>query len=111
MLRYLTSGESHGKSLVSILEGIPSNIVLDIDEINNELSKRQCGYGRGKRMQIEKDTINILSGVRGLKTLGSPISIEIKNRDYDNWKEYMNPMEKIDDTMKKNQMLDQDMLI
>ncbi len=101
MLRYLTSGESHGKSLVSILEGIPSNIVLDIDEINNELSKRQCGYGRGKRMQIEKDTINILSGVRGLKTLGSPISIEIKNKDYDNWKEYMNPMGKIDETTKE----------
>lgn len=101
MLRYLTSGESHGKSLVSILEGIPSNIVLDIDEINNELSKRQCGYGRGKRMQIEKDTINILSGVRGLHTLGSPISIEIKNKDYDNWKEYMNPMEKIDETTKE----------
>ena len=59
MLRYLTSGESHGQSLISILDGVPSNIELDIDEINKELSKRQSGYGRGGRMNIEKDYINI----------------------------------------------------
>ena len=61
MLRYLTSGESHGKSLISILDGIPANIELNIDEINYELEKRQGGYGRGGRMKIEKDKINLLS--------------------------------------------------
>ena len=70
MLRYLTSGESHGKSLISILDGIPANIELNIDEINYELEKRQGGYGRGGRMKIEKDKINILGGVRGKITLG-----------------------------------------
>lgn len=101
MLRYLTSGESHGKSLISILDGIPANIELNIDEINYELEKRQGGYGRGGRMRIEKDKINILGGVRGKKTLGGPISIEIKNKDYENWIQYMNPMENVDFESKK----------
>ena len=96
MLRYLTSGEAHGKSLISILDGIPANIELNIDEINYELEKRQGGYGRGGRMKIEKDKINILGGVRGKITLGGPISIEIKNKDYENWIQYMNPMDNID---------------
>ena len=95
MLRYLTSGESHGQSLITIIDGIPSNIELDIEEINEELRKRQCGYGRGGRMQIEKDKINIIGGVRGKKTLGSPISFEIKNKDFENWSRYMSPMEDI----------------
>ena len=69
MLRYLTSGESHGQSLISILDGVPSNIELNIDEINAELKKRQGGYGRGGRMKIEQDKINILGGVRGKLTL------------------------------------------
>lgn len=101
MLRYLTSGESHGQSLISILDGVPANIELDIDEINNELKKRQGGYGRGARMKIEQDKINILGGVRGKKTLGGPISIEVKNKDYENWSKYMNPMEDIDLESKK----------
>lgn len=101
MLRYLTSGESHGKSLISILDGIPANIELNIDEINNELAKRQSGYGRGGRMKIENDKINILGGVRGKVTLGGPISIEIKNKDYENWIKYMNPMEDVDFESKK----------
>lgn len=101
MLRYLTSGESHGKSLISILDGIPANIELNIEEINYELEKRQGGYGRGGRMKIEKDKINILGGVRGKVTLGGPISIEIKNKDYENWVQYMNPMEDIDFETKK----------
>lgn len=96
MLRYLTSGESHGQSLISILDGVPSNIELNIDEINRELEKRQGGYGRGGRMKIEKDKINILGGVRGKKTLGGPISIEIKNKDYENWMKFMNPMDDVD---------------
>ena len=101
MLRYLTSGESHGKSLISILDGIPANIELNIDEINYVLEKRQGGYGRGGRMKIEKDKINILGGVRGKITLGGPISIEIKNKDYENWIQYMNPMDNIDFETKK----------
>lgn len=101
MLRYLTSGESHGKSLISILDGIPANIELNIDEINYELEKRQGGYGRGGRMKIEKDNINILGGVRGKRTLGGPISIEIKNKDYENWIQYMNPMDNVDFESKK----------
>lgn len=95
MLRYLTSGESHGQSLITIIDGIPSNIELDIEEINEELRKRQGGYGRGGRMKIEKDKINIIGGVRGRKTLGSPISFQIKNKDYENWTKYMDPMKDI----------------
>lgn len=101
MLRYLTSGESHGQSLISILDGVPANIELNIDEINKELKKRQSGYGRGNRMKIEQDRINILGGVRGKLTLGGPISIEVKNKDYENWIKYMNPMEEIDRESKK----------
>ncbi|SCH17122.1 MULTISPECIES: chorismate synthase [unclassified Romboutsia] len=101
MLRYLTSGESHGQSLISILDGVPSNIELNIDEINKELKKRQSGYGRGGRMLIEQDKINILGGVRGKKTLGGPISIEVKNKDYENWVKYMNPMDDVDLESKK----------
>ncbi len=100
-LRYRTIGESHGQSLISILDGVPANIEIDIDEINNELKKRQGGYGRGARMKIEQDKINILGGVRGKKTLGGPISIEVKNKDYENWSKYMNPMEDIDLESKK----------
>ncbi len=89
MIRFLTSGESHGQALISILEGIPSNLNIDIDFINNELSRRQVGYGRGARMKIEKDRVNILSGVRFGKTTGAPIAIEIKNKDWENWQEKM----------------------
>ena len=96
MLRYLTSGESHGQSLITIIDGIPSNIELNIDEINEELKKRQGGYGRGGRMKIEKDKINIIGGVRGKKTIGSPISFEIKNKDFENWVKFMSPMDEID---------------
>lgn len=97
MLRYLTSGESHGQGLITILDGIPSNIELNIDEMNEELRKRQGGYGRGGRMKIEKDKINIIGGVRGKKTIGAPISFEIKNKDFENWERYMSPMNDIDE--------------
>lgn len=97
MLRYLTSGESHGQSLITIIDGIPSNIELDIDRINDELKKRQGGYGRGGRMKIEKDKINIIGGVRGKKTIGAPISFEIKNKDFENWTKYMSTMDDIDE--------------
>lgn len=82
MLRFLTSGESHGKCLVAILEGMVAGLTVEEKEINNELSRRQEGYGRGGRMTIEKDTAEILSGVRSQKTIGGPIALLIPNRDF-----------------------------
>lgn len=87
MLRFLDAGESHGKALVAIIEGLPSNFNLDIDYINNELKRRQKGYGRGSRMAIEDDKVEILSGVRGSLTTGNPITMIIYNNDYVNWQE------------------------
>jgi chorismate synthase len=84
-LRYLTAGESHGPSLTAIVEGMPANLELDAGDINRDLARRQMGYGRGGRMQIEKDQADILSGVRWGKTLGSPITLSIRNRDWENW--------------------------
>ncbi|SCI71656.1 Chorismate synthase [uncultured Clostridium sp.] len=101
MLRYITSGESHGKCLTSIVEGIPANVLVDIDEINLEMKKRQSGYGRGGRMKIESDKVEILSGMRGKVTIGSPIAIQIMNKDYENWTKYMNPVDDIDKEIKK----------
>lgn len=86
MLRLLTTGESHGKCLVGILEGLPHGLAVDADLINLELRRRQAGYGRGGRMQIEKDEIEILSGVRHGKTIGSPLAFMIRNRDWEHWK-------------------------
>jgi chorismate synthase len=83
--RFLTAGESHGKGLTAIIEGIPAGFEVDIDFINSELRRRQQGYGRGDRMKIETDTAEILSGVRFGKTLGSPVTLFIKNKDYENW--------------------------
>ncbi|OLA94085.1 MAG: chorismate synthase [Candidatus Melainabacteria bacterium LEY3_CP_29_8] len=88
--RFLTSGESHGKCLNAIIEGIPSNFKIDEDFINNELKLRQKGIGRGGRMKIENDTIIINSGVRHGLTLGSPICLEIVNKDFKNWEVEMN---------------------
>ena len=87
--RFLTAGESHGKRLSAIIEGLPAGITIDIDFINSELKRRQQGYGRGDRMKIESDTIEITSGVRFGKTLGSPITLIVKNRDFDSWKKIM----------------------
>lgn len=89
MLRYFTAGETHGKCLTVIVEGMPSNAKIDLDKINECLAKRQQGYGRGGRMKIEKDTAQILSGVRGGYTLGSPIAMRIENRDWANWEPVM----------------------
>ena len=87
--RFLTSGESHGKCLTAIIEGIPAGIRIKADIINNDLQRRQIGYGRGERMQIEKDTVEIKSGVRQGKTTGAPICLEITNKDYINWQDVM----------------------
>lgn len=84
--RFLTSGESHGVCLNAIIEGLPSGLNIDLNFINNELRRRQGGYGRGGRMKIESDVVDIKSGVRFGKTTGSPICLEIKNLDYENWR-------------------------
>ena len=87
--RFLTAGESHGKSLTAIIEGIPSGFEINPDFINKELKRRQGGYGRGGRMKIESDTVEITSGVRFGKTLGSPITLVIQNKDFENWQKIM----------------------
>jgi len=84
-IRYLTAGESHGPQLTTILEGLPAGMPLEASDINDELARRQKGYGRGRRMQIEKDTAEIVSGVRHGKTLGSPIAMVVKNNDWKHW--------------------------
>ncbi|MCD6574597.1 chorismate synthase [Candidatus Aerophobetes bacterium] len=91
ILRYLTCGESHGQGLLVILEGIPSGLKLERDYINRDLMRRQTGYGRGERMQIERDRVRIISGLRWGKTLGSPISLFIPNLDWKNWQKLMSP--------------------
>src|SRR6476659_5352206 len=91
MLRFTTAGESHGPALVSVLEGMPAGLPLLADDVNTELARRQQGYGRGRRMQIERDTVEFLSGVRAGQTLGSPIAMLIHNRDWKNWQEIMDP--------------------
>ncbi|BCS54282.1 chorismate synthase [Geobacter sp. SVR] len=91
MLRYLTAGESHGPQLTAIIEGMPSGIPLEAETINRELARRQMGYGRGGRMQIERDTVEILSGVRWGRTLASPLTLVVKNRDWENWSLKMSP--------------------
>jgi chorismate synthase len=90
-MRYLTAGESHGRAITAILEGIPANLEITKEDIDRELARRQGGYGRGGRMKIETDKANVLSGIRGGKTLGSPITLQIENRDWINWKEVMDP--------------------
>jgi len=90
-LRYLTAGESHGRALTCIIDGVPSNLSLSSEDIDKDLARRQKGYGRGGRMKIETDHAQILSGVRHGRTLGSPIALLIENKDWENWKEIMNP--------------------
>lgn len=83
--RFLSSGESHGEKLTAIIDGVPANFVIDIEKINEQLARRQQGYGRGARMKIETDTAQITSGLRFGKTIGSPIAIEIINKDHEKW--------------------------
>jgi len=90
-MRYLTAGESHGPGLVGILEGMPAGLRLSAVDVNRELARRQAGYGRGQRMRIEQDEIEWLAGVRFGETLGSPIALLIRNRDFARWQERMAP--------------------
>src|SRR5437660_11994095 len=89
MLSFRTAGESHGQALIALVEGVPAHLSIDFEFIDHELRRRQGGYGRGGRMKIERDTARFLSGVRHGKTLGSPITMQIENRDWVNWEESM----------------------
>ena len=97
MLRYFTAGETHGKCLTVIIEGMPSGVKISLDKINEQLARRQQGYGRGGRMAIERDKAEILSGVRGGLTLGSPIALKIENKDWANWEKIMGTEECTDE--------------
>ena len=90
-MKFTSAGESHGKCLVGIIEGLPSNLRIDIEEINKYLALRQSGYGRGGRQKIESDKVEILSGVRNLLTLGSPLAFAVINKDYENWRAVIAP--------------------
>ena len=87
--RFHTAGETHGPALVSVVEGLPAGLPVRPEEVNRQLARRQVGYGRGERMQIERDEVEILSGVRFGKTLGGPVAMLIRNRDWENWQEKM----------------------
>lgn len=89
MLRFETAGESHGEGLIALLSGVPAGLRVDFDFVNRDLKRRQGGYGRGGRMKIETDTAHFLSGVRHGETIGSPIAIQLLNRDWENWKDAM----------------------
>ncbi|MBM3908063.1 MAG: chorismate synthase [Gemmatimonadetes bacterium] len=96
-LRFVTAGESHGPALISLVEGVPSGLALLAEHVNADLARRQQGYGRGRRMQIERDEVEFLSGVRAGETLGSPVAMLIRNRDWKNWQEIMDPAPRAED--------------
>src|SRR5436190_21690999 len=89
MLRFLTAGESHGKMLVAIIEGVPAGLAIDFDALTADLRRRQTGYGRGRRMLIESDHAEAVSGVRHGRTTGAPVALLIPNRDWENWQRTM----------------------
>ena len=91
MLRFLTAGESHGPGLVTIVEGVPAGLELSGDGLGDELARRRLGYGRGRRMQIERDELEILGGVRFGRTIGSPVAVLIRNTEWPKWREEMSP--------------------
>src|SRR5487761_1744019 len=90
-LRLTTAGESHGPGLTCIVEGMPAGLELDRDALDRDLARRQLGHGRGGRMKIERDQVEVTGGVRHGRTLGGPIALQVANRDYANWEERMNP--------------------
>lgn len=102
-LRYLSAGETHGPQLTAIIEGLPSNLELDFEALNFELARRQKGYGRGRRMQIEKDTVSIVGGVRHGYTTGAPVALVVENNDWKHWQKIMNiePIEGSDEEKRR----------
>ena len=103
-LRFTTAGESHGQALVAILEGLPAGVPLLAADVNAQLARRQMGHGRGRRMQIEQDAVELLSGVRAGETIGSPIAMLIGNRDWKNWSEIMDPAPRDGDPERKRKL-------
>ncbi|MBN1573931.1 MAG: chorismate synthase [Deltaproteobacteria bacterium] len=95
MFHFVSAGESHGPGVISLISGVPSGFPVKLDDINSELKRRQKGYGRGGRMAIERDKAQILSGIRGGFTIGSPVAFLIENKDWENWAPYMDPVEVI----------------
>src|ERR671915_1561361 len=89
--RFTTAGESHGPGLVAIVEGLPAGLRIDREALDRDMARRQLGHGRGGRMKIEKDSVEVRSGIRHGRTLGSPVALLVANRDYENWEERMNP--------------------
>ncbi|MEB9895530.1 chorismate synthase, partial [Bacillus cereus] len=102
-LRYLTAGETHGPQLTAIVEGMPSNLAIDFEQLNFQLQRRQKGYGRGRRMQIETDTAAIVGGVRHGYTTGAPIALVVENKDWKHWRNIMNvePIEGSDEEKRR----------
>lgn len=100
-MRYITAGESHGPQLTAIIEGLPAGLALSPEDINDELARRQVGYGRGGRMIIETDQVQITSGLRHGKTLGSPLTLVIENKDWKNWQKVMG-IEAVPEKQKKD---------
>jgi chorismate synthase len=100
-IRFTTAGESHGPALVSVVEGVPAGLKLLAEDVNADLARRQMGHGRGRRMQIESDAVEFLSGVRAGETIGSPIGMLIRNRDWKNWSEIMDPAPRPEDPERK----------
>src|SRR5437660_6336575 len=90
-LRFTTAGESHGPGLVAVVEGLPAGLLLFPEDLDRDLARRQLGHGRGGRMKIEKDRATVTAGLRHGRTLGSPVALQVTNRDYANWEERMNP--------------------
>jgi chorismate synthase len=90
-LRFVTAGESHGPGLVAIVEGLPAGLTIDRESLDRDMARRQLGHGRGGRMKIERDSVEVRSGIRHGRTLGSPVGLLVANRDYENWEERMNP--------------------
>src|SRR5580700_207004 len=103
-LRWMTAGESHGPRLTALVEGVPSGLALLAGDIDADLARRQRGYGRGGRMKIETDQVEIVAGVRHSQTIGSPIAILIRNKDWKNWTEAL-PVEDIDGAEDKKKPL------
>jgi chorismate synthase len=99
MLTYLTAGESHGPQLTAVIDGFPAGFPVDIEGINHQLARRQKGYGRGGRMKIERDTVEVVAGIRSGYTLGGPIAFVIRNKDWDNWVDIMHPSRPIPDDL------------
>src|ERR687894_806862 len=91
MLRFLTAGESHGRALVVVLEGLPAGLHVAVEDVQAELARRRLGFGRGPRMRFEQDEVTLIGGVRHGRTLGSPVAIEIANTEWPKWEQEMDP--------------------